>query len=161
MNGRKGRRGLHSVWYFLISWREDRELDFGFLLWAGFCLSIWWYSYLGHLVAAVGALGLALVGARPATACLASRRGWIGVSATVSDVTVDGSTTLFDAGSLRAGGFSCRSWTRSTSPSMSCRGPAQILYSAWRPLFLVGAQLLPARRGSAVSSLLWNRSLLQ
>ena len=63
--GEEGEKGLAFRLVFPDLLEEVKELGFCFLLGAGFCLSL--NSFLGHLAAAVGGLGLALVGASPAT----------------------------------------------------------------------------------------------
>ena len=145
MKGRKGRRGLHSVWYFLISWREVKELGFCFLLGAGFYLSL--NSFLGHLAAAVGGLGLALVGAGPATALLANRRGCTGVSKTVSEVTIGIKAGLGAGNTLGAGGLSCRSWTRSANSSISCKGACSYSAFNWETTLSSGGAAPSGKEG--------------
>ena len=130
MKGIRGRRGLISLWYFLISCRAVRLVRFFFF---GSLVGLSKLD-LGHLAAMVGGLGQLLVGAGAAVTRLDSSKGTLGVSATVSattvEVEVEGCTTGLGSSSCSVlasttfsavtgvGGLFLRSSTRSLSSSM-------------------------------------------
>ena len=130
--------GFTSVWYFLMSSKEEAGLGLDFLLLLVTSSGCTWNSGLVHFVAAVGGAGWLLISI--AVALLANSTGGYTVSPTVSVLMAQGGDSIVEessswsissgcwsksglggsAPSEEVGGFSCRSSTNSSMVASRC-----------------------------------------
>ena len=161
--GCQGKMGFTSVWYFLMSIKEEAGLGLDFLLLLVTSSCCMWNSGLGHFVAAVGGAGWLFTGI--AVALLANSTGGYSVSFTVSMLMSQGGGAMVEetsssgissvcgsgsglagwASSEEVGGFSCKSCTSSNIVASRCSAfNLSTVFSSSREVTPEGVRSVPS-----------------